>query len=241
MKRIVKCCRAVALGSATVGYAKDVVHKKIQLWKDGPYWAETNIGAEKPWESGYYFWWGDTVGYKRVNDIWMASDGATSGFSFDESGTPTYGKDTSYLRAKGWVTIPYIVFVLAPEHDAAKVHWGGEWRIPRDDELDGLDNKCEWIWTTTNGVNGYIVRGKGTYASSCIFLPAAGYGCGTSLYTAGSHGGYWSSFPGSQNVASEMLFDSKRHGTAFTLRRLGRTIRPVHGEQKTLSRLTQMP
>ena len=24
------------------------VHNKVQLWKDGPYWADTNIGAEKP-------------------------------------------------------------------------------------------------------------------------------------------------------------------------------------------------
>ena len=38
---------------------------KVQLWEGGPYWATTNIGAEKPEDYGYYFWWGDTVGYKR--------------------------------------------------------------------------------------------------------------------------------------------------------------------------------
>ncbi len=32
-------------------------HEKVQLWEDGPYWATTNIGAEKPEEYGYYFWW----------------------------------------------------------------------------------------------------------------------------------------------------------------------------------------
>ena len=31
----------------------------VQLWEGGPYWATTNIGAEKPEDSGYYFWWGD--------------------------------------------------------------------------------------------------------------------------------------------------------------------------------------
>ena len=35
-----------------------VTHNKVQLWENGPYWAETNIGAAEPWESGYYFWWG---------------------------------------------------------------------------------------------------------------------------------------------------------------------------------------
>ncbi len=37
----------------------------VQLWVNGPYWAECNVGAITPEEYGYYFWWGDTVGYKR--------------------------------------------------------------------------------------------------------------------------------------------------------------------------------
>ena len=64
---------------------KSRTHGKVQLWEGGPYWAETNIGAENPWESGYYFWWGDTVGYKFKNGVWMASDGSSSDFSFKET------------------------------------------------------------------------------------------------------------------------------------------------------------
>ena len=37
----------------------------VQLWENGPYWATSNVGATKPEEYGYYFWWGDTAGYKR--------------------------------------------------------------------------------------------------------------------------------------------------------------------------------
>ena len=29
----------------------------VQLWENGPYWATCNVGATKPEESGYYFWW----------------------------------------------------------------------------------------------------------------------------------------------------------------------------------------
>ena len=54
----------------------------VQLWEGGPYWAECNVGAAKPTDFGYYFWWGDTVGYKRENDAWVSSDGSTSNFSF---------------------------------------------------------------------------------------------------------------------------------------------------------------
>ena len=38
----------------------------VQLWEGGPYWAECNVGASSPHEYGYYFWWGDTVGYTNT-------------------------------------------------------------------------------------------------------------------------------------------------------------------------------
>ena len=37
--------------------------KGVRLWEGGPLWADRNVGADEPWEPGYYFWWGDTVGY----------------------------------------------------------------------------------------------------------------------------------------------------------------------------------
>ena len=100
-------------------------HGKVQLWAGGPYWATTNIGAEEPWEYGLYFWWGDTVGYRRENDAWVASDGSSQSFSFDSGNTPTYNKNNSTLQSEGWVIRKYGGYVLAPEHDAVHVHWGG--------------------------------------------------------------------------------------------------------------------
>ena len=54
----------------------------VQLWEGGPYWADKNIGADKPEDDGYYFWWGDTVGYKREGGSWVASDGSMSSIWF---------------------------------------------------------------------------------------------------------------------------------------------------------------
>ena len=79
------------------------VHEKVQLWEGGPYWATTNIGAEKPEDYGYYFWWGDTVGYKRENNKWVASDGSNSNFSFSSGNVPTYNKSISTLQSEGWI------------------------------------------------------------------------------------------------------------------------------------------
>ena len=161
---------------------------KVQLWEGGPYWADRNIGAKKPEDSGLYFWWGDTKGHRP------AADGTFSfKFSSANSAIYTYGKSESELQSAGWVTSDG---VLAPAHDAAHVKWGGAWRMPTYQELYALwFNKCDWTWTTMNGVNGYVVRGRGSYASNSIFLPAAGRGSLTSLSSAGSGGYYYQSVP----------------------------------------------
>ena len=196
---------------------------KIQLWEGGPYWAETNVGADEPWEYGYYFWWGDTLGHKLENGAWVASDGSASNFSFDS----TYGKDIATLLSEGWITTDN---VLAPEHDAAQAHWGGDWRMPTDQELRDLFNNCDWVWTTMNGVSGCLVRGRGNFVDASIFLPATGYGSASLLNDAGSSGGIWASTPIEVNTiagASYIFFDSNiiRKGAANIYN--GLPIRPV--------------
>ena len=151
----------------------------------------------------------------------MASDGSSSNFSFDQSNTPTENKSIDFLKSQGWISADAI---LVPAHDAAHVHWGGAWRIPTKQELTNLVIKCDWTWTTLNGVQGHVVKGRGTYASASIFLPCAGFGRGTSLDTAGTHGNYWSS-----NYSSTFLyFYSSHHDTYDSRYRLnGESIRPV--------------
>ena len=199
----------------------------VQLWDGGPYWATANVGAEEPWEYGLYFWWGDTVGYRREGNAWVASDGSNANFSFGSGSTPTYGKSPSTLQSEGWTTS---AGVLAPEHDAAHVHKGGSWRMPTKDELAALNNNCDWTWTTMNGVNGNVVRGRDSFSEASIFLPAAGCGYGTSLGDAGSLGSYWSSVLNSGNYGSWYLyFDSGYLVTYNCYRYYGFPVRPVLG------------
>lgn len=203
---------------------------KVQLWESGPYWATMNIGATKPAEYGYYFWWGDIVGYGWNNNKWVASDGSASNFSFTESNTPTYDKSSDILKSQGWITADGI---LAPTHDAAHVHWGGAWRMPTGQELDDLNNKCDWTWTTMNGVQGHLVKGKGTYASVSIFLPAAGFGGGTSFLQSGLICDYWSSVPHEDydsyaSMALDVISNRSRSMGGF-YRYIGCSIRPVQG------------
>ena len=220
-------------------------HNKVQLWEGGPYWADTNIGAEKPEDYGFYFWWGDTVGYKREGDAWLASDGSSSDFEFNEGHTPTCGKNLSALKSEGWIEERKSLLgklfgaredsVLTTKHDAAQVHWGGEWRMPTKQELKDLCSKCDWTWTTMNGVNGYVVRGRGDYASVSIFLPCAGFGLGASFGHAGSTGAYWASVPYSDYNDSEawdFVFNSGSHVASYYYRFYGQPVRPVQGFAK---------
>ena len=188
-------------------------HNKVQLWEGGPYWAETNIGAEEPWNGGDHFWWGDTVG-------------SSNGSSFEREDVPTYNKGYSTLLNEGWITAEG---VLAPEHDAAQVQWGGGWRMPTKQELSDLVSKCYWTWTTNNGAVGYIVKGGGRNASASIFLPAAGIG-GVSY--ADSYGLYMSSVPNSEYVGNSwnLYLHSSFHLIGYYYYRYrGQSIRPVKG------------
>ena len=198
-------------------------HAKVRLWAGGPYWAETNVGADEPWESGLYFWWGDTVGYRRENDAWVASDGSSSNFSFDAGNAPTSGKDDLTLQSEGWITADWI---LMPEHDAATAKWGDNWRMPTGQELDDLIANCDWTWTTTNGVNGYVVRGRGNFVSNSIFLPYSGYGIGTDFDAAGAWGYCWSSVRGTWGGARALVFGAQRQ-TGVGGSHRGYSVRPV--------------
>ena len=138
-------------------------------------WAEHNVGATKPEEYGDYYAWGEvevknayrTVNYKYVKDI---------------DGDGDYWDDDN-----NWVNIGSNI--SGTEYDAAHVKWGG-WRIPTLTEIQELLNKCSWMKTSVNGVNGYKVTGPN---GNSIFLPAAGSIESDDDDGRGSCGYYWSS------------------------------------------------
>ena len=97
--------------------------------------------------------------------------------------------------------------------------WGGDWRLPTEQELRDLCYyKCDWIWTKMNGVNGCVVRGRGNYASNSIFLPATGSGWDGSLHDVGTGANYMASdgmsrlcFNGLYGYAQRMMDGSAQY------------------------------
>jgi hypothetical protein len=217
----------------------------VQLWENGPYWAECNVGATKPEEFGYYFWWGDTVGYTRsggtltsnffhpeyyTNVTWVSSTGEQMSSSPFTTSCPTYEKENAELFSAGYIDS---TTNLVAAHDAATAHLGAPWRMPTSAEIEALVSNCTTMWITTNGVNGRLVTGQGAYANRSIFLPAAGYGSGSNFYDPGSYGDSWASTPNpdfSYN-AWRLYFNSSNFRQGDYSRYLGQPVRPVRDAQ----------
>ena len=221
------------------GFTPDVpVPDAVQLWADGPYFATFNVGASKPEEYGYYFWWGDTVGYKRSGSSWVSvKDGSSFSFSSSNSKIVTYDKSIAELYSAGYIDANSSSGKLKPAYDAARAHLGAPWRMMTKDELDKLvsTDYCQREWVTKYKgvtVNGYVVKGKAgsAYANNEVFFPAAGYGSGSSLYNSGSDGRYWSSTPRSNSCSAwGLYFGSSDFYAYYYSRYYGFPVRPVRG------------
>lgn len=169
-------------------------------------WATCNVGASSPGGYGDYFAWGETQTKREYTEAYSI----------------TFGKNVSALQSEGVINGKG---VLNRSYDAASDNWGSTWRMPTKAEFEELISKCKWKWTKQNGHNGYRVTGPN---GKSIFLPAAGWRYGSSLYNAGEYGNYWSStgFDDTLN-AYYRIFYSGGHSTYWLGRYDGQSVRPV--------------
>jgi len=136
----------------------------------GRKWAEANVGATNAWEIGLYFSWGNVIGHAEG-----------SGYNFDQN---TYN-GTPGAALTGDIAV-------GTTYDAARAIMGGSWRMPTKDEFQELYDNTDSEWVADyHGIAGRKFMKK-TNHNVFIFLPAAGYYNGTTLYHRGSLGVYWS-------------------------------------------------
>jgi hypothetical protein len=147
----------------------------------GTKWADRNIGALNPEDTGLYFSWGNTVGHEAGKD-----------YDFEDDYDNTPGSEL-----KGDIDL---------EHDAARVNLGEPWKMPTKEQLKELVDNCESEVATLKGYLGRCFTSK--INGNSIFIPFAGYISGTSLLSRGSHGLYWSSSLDSQTDGYLLIFGS---------------------------------
>ena len=146
----------------------------------GTKWADRNIGALNPEDTGLYFSWGNTVCHEAGKD-----------YDFEDDYDNTPGSE---LKAD-----------IDLEHDAARVNLGEPWKMPTKEQFKELVDNCESEVATLKGYLGRCFTSK--INGNSIFMPFAGYISGTSLNYRGSNGLYWSSSLRSQTYGYSLNFD----------------------------------
>ena len=178
-------------------------------------WATFNVGATSPEDYGDYFAWGETEPkqtYSWENYKWC--DG-------------TQNTMTKYNATDGKT-------ILEPADDAAQVHWGGNWRMPTEEEQQELIDRCSWERTNLNGVIGYKVTGPN---GNSIFIPIAGAynSFDNQLNSVGSIGWIYSSTIATEIRAYEIHIEEGGIEQRNCSRCVGLTIRPVYDDRPTLT------
>ena len=165
-------------------------------------WAECNIGADSPEEYGNYYAWGET-------------------------NTKTEYLVSNYLYCSDGKYVDLGTNISETQYDAARANWGNVWRMPTKNDFDELISKCDWEWTTMNGIKGFKV----TSQTNCnyIFLPAAGK-FEDEIFGLNNFGSYWSGYYDTTHSDSAYYLELTTSSIAawFLGERIcGRTIRPV--------------
>ena len=162
--------------------------KWVQLWENGPRFAEFNVGANSATEYGGYYTWGGTYN----------NNPALEGFTW----TDDHNEGESNLSCTGDNIT-----------DTATKLWGSNWRMPTQEELAALLNQrnCICTWTENykgTGVTGLLCTGMYAYSSNSVFLPAAGFCYYGHVNNYVSEGHYWSSTPNDYFEAYNLYFRS---------------------------------
>ena len=186
----------------------------------GTLWATMNVGAGNPEDYGDYFAWGETT--PKAFYGW-----GTYRWSGGSAGTLS-----KYNTASGYGAVDDII-ELEPADDAATVNWGPSWRMPTIDQMDELIAECIWRWTSSNGVNGYMVTSK--HNGNSLFLPAAGCRYEGKPYGAGEDGAYWSRKLYAQDPVGAcymIIHAGYVHYSGYYDRIYGQSVRPVRASRQ---------
>ena len=199
--------------------ANDQLYVDLGL-PSGLKWAKCNVGAKKETDYGYYFMWGD------IED---KSDDECSWESYKYCNW-SYDTLTKYNTFPLFGEKPDDKTKLDSEDDAARVHMGGDWRMPTQTEIQELLENTENEWVEDfngSGVNGRKFSSK--INGNSIFIPVAGICRDGSVDYVGSNGGIWSSslkddYP---NLAWYLYFNSGDCYIYGSRRCIGRSVRGV--------------
>lgn len=205
-------------------------------------WANMNVGATNEKEYGTFFGWGETVGFTVQGVTTNAASNNSKSTAHDWTNY-WWGNSATELTKYNINSDLGLVdnkTTLELVNDAARLNWGGSWRMPTEAEINELiatynteDNtNWKWEWESDNETSryGYLVTYKGVTPNTHIFIPAAGHRFGSELQYQKNCGQYWTSSLFLEDPTHALYLyiapssALMHHGN---LRYMGCTIRPV--------------
>ena len=215
----------------SISYAQTNVidgHEYVDMGlPSGTLWATCNIGAESSTDFGDYFAWGETEPKEEYTN-------------------------ENYKFFEGYKEIPGVAYymlctnigenICGTVYDAARVKWGGRWRLPTYEEIGELVRLCWNKWEEVDGIWG--IRFHHGANENTLFLPAAGYADtnqGKTYHFQNWKGVYWTGIlekvkgaPDDHiSSAMDLSFGSGGPGRTSSIRTLGYPIRPVINPRET--------
>ena len=230
---MLKLCLLFILSTmfVSISYAQTNVidgHEYVDMGlPSGTLWATCNIGAESSTDFGDYFAWGETEPKEEYTD-------------------------KNYKFFEGYKEVPGVGYYLlctnigedicGTEYDAARVKWGGRWRLPTFEEVGELVRLCWNKWEEVDGIWGRRFHYGAN--ENTLFLPAAGYAAtyqGTTYRNQNWKGYCWTGTlhraEGDPDdlitKAKDIDYDSGSVGRRSSKRTIGLPIRPVINPRET--------
>lgn len=187
--------------------------------KSGHKWATCNIGADKYYEVGSHFAWGETA----PEDTTLADC-----YSWGQYKWGDYYDLTKYVTMPSWGPVDNRTKLL-PVDDAASQNCGEEWRMPTVEQQKELIDGCDWKFVeniNNTGVSG--MYGVSKCNQNTIFLPMTGYRWRKGL-SVPACGWYWSSElnKADNGTAYLMKITSDGFTSMYQGRHDGMVVRPV--------------
>ena len=143
----------------------------------GTKWANMNVGATSPEESGDYFRWAET--------------------------TPFVEGDTD--ETYPYRNVDLGESIAGSQYDAVMANWGAPWKMPTKEQIQELINNCTYIWTTQNGINGAKVTGPN--GASIFFPASGyRYISDGSLRDVGTNGHIWTASASNSYMGIDFYF-----------------------------------
>jgi len=160
-----------------------------------------NVGANNPWDIGYYFAWGET-GVKRHYDLLNYKYYDTSKKEYIDIGKVISGTD----------------------YDVAHVRWKGKWRMPTINDISSF-HYLEMTKTKLNNVPGMKITGTN---GNAIFIPCAGYYKDNEIIDNDRYFYFWTGESrGNTKITSAVEFNSIDKTCNYMDKAWGLTVRPV--------------